>query len=219
LNRLVYGTLTEADAVLFVLDATQKIGPGDRLIAERVGSAETPVLVVVNKVDAASRDDVAERLAMAGEWDFAAYIPVSALESEGLAPILTELVARLPEGPAFFPADMKTDQPERFLVGEIVREKFLARLREELPHSLTVLVEEMEVRSGGALYVDGLIIVERDSQKGIVIGKGGAVLRDSGSEARKELESIFGTRVFLDLRVKVEKDWQRRDHLLDRLGF
>ena len=138
LNRLVEGTLNEADAVVFVLDATQRIGPGDRLIAGRLQEAGTATVVVVNKVDAAEHAAVGAQLAEAGEWDFAAYVPLSALLAENLAPLVAELVALLPEGPAYFPPGTTTDQPEEFLIGELIREKFLARLREELPHSLAV---------------------------------------------------------------------------------
>ena len=219
LNSLVYGTLAESDVNLFLLDALQPVGPGDRLIAERLQAASTPVVVVVNKVDIASKPTVAERLIEAAAWDFDAYVPASALHGEALDPIVDELFARMPEGPLYFPADATSDQPEQQLIAEIVREKFLDRLRDELPHSLTVVVREMEQRESGTLYVDALAIVERSSQKGIIIGKGGEMLQTAGSEARTELEAIFGTKVFLDLRVRVEKDWQQQPELLDRLGF
>jgi GTP-binding protein Era len=219
LNRLVEGTLAEADAVVFVLDATQRIGPGDRLIAERLREAGTSTVVAVNKVDAASRDAVGEQLAGAGEWDFAAYVPLSALQGENLAPLVAELVALLPEGPAYFPPGTVTDQPEELLIAELIREKFLARLREELPHSLAVLVEGIEEQPGGVVRIEARLVVERESQKGMIIGKGGALLRDAGSEARAEIEALLGARVFLDLRVRVEKDWQRRPGLIKRLGM
>lgn len=219
LNKLVYGSLEDADAVVLVLDATQKIGPGDRLIAERLQRTTTPVIVVVNKTDAAAPEAIAAQLADAGEWDFAAYVPLSALHSDGLDPAIDELVAVLPEGPAYFPSDMSTDQPEALLAAELVREKYLARLREELPHSLAVVVDEIATRANGTVYVHGTIYVERTSQKGIVIGKGGVLLREVGGLARIDLERLFGADVYLDLRVKVEKDWQRRDQVLDRLGF
>ena len=219
LNTLVYGSLAEADGVVFVLDATQKIGPGDRLIAERLGAAQTPVVVAVNKTDIARKDQVVAQLVEAGEWDFAAYAPVSATQREGLGAITEELLAFLPEGPAFFPPEMRTDQPEEFFAAELVREKYLARLRDELPHSLTVVVDEVAQRETGTVYVGATVYVERDSQKGIVIGKGGSLLRSVGGEARADLERLFGADVYLDLRVKVERDWQRSDQLLDRLGF
>ncbi len=132
---------------------------------------------------------------------------------------MDELVALMPEGPAYFPPDMVTDQPEQLVIAELVREKYLARLREELPHSLTVVVDDMEERESGAVYVAARVVVERNSQKGIVIGKGGTLLKAVGAEARSEIEALLGAAVFLDLRVKVEKGWQDQPQLLDRLGF
>ena len=217
LNSLVYGTLADADAVVFLLDATAKIGPGDRLIAERLAQADATAIVTVNKIDRASRTQIADQLAEAGEWDFDAYVPVSALEGDGLQTLTDEISSRLPEGPLYFPAGEATDQPDELLAAEIVREKYLNRLREELPHSLAVVTREMTTRPNGTLYLDTAVIVERSSQTGIVIGEGGEMLRQVGEEARRELESIFGTRVYLDLRVKVEKEWQRREELLDRI--
>jgi GTP-binding protein Era len=219
LNRLVEGSLAEADAVLFLLDATQRIGPGDRRIAARLTDAGTATILVVNKTDAADPDAVGLQLAEAGEWDFAAYVPVSALQEENLTPILSELETLLPEGPAYFPPGMVTDQPEEFLIGELIREKFLARLRDELPHSLAVVIEEMEEQENGVLRIDARLVVERDSQKGIVIGKGGSVIKEAATEARLEIERILGTRVFLEARVRVEKDWQQRPGMITRLGM
>ena len=219
LNYLIYGSLAEADVALFVLDARQEIGPGDRLIAQRLVEAGAPTIVVVNKVDIATQDQVIGQLAEAGEWDFAAYVPVSALHAEGLGPIVDELVPRLPEGPFFFPPDVATDQPEQLFAAELIREKYLERLREELPHSLAVIVEDIETRDSGAVYVPATLYVERESQKGMVIGKKGNLIAEVGKEARADLEALFGASVYLDLRVKVEKDWQRREGTLDRLGF
>lgn len=219
LNRLVYGSLEETDAVLFVLDATQAIGPGDRLIAERLRAAKAKVIVVVNKTDKARHEQIAEQLAEASDWDFIAYVPVSARDLDGTDRILDELSPLLEEGPQFFPTDMHMDQPEHLYAAELIREKFLHRLREELPHSLAVVVDEIEPREKGVVYVGASAYVERKSQKGIVIGKGGALLREVGTEAREDLERFFGEAVYLDIRVKVEEEWQRRDQTLDRLGF
>ncbi len=219
LNTLVDGSIAEADAILFVLDATQRIGPGDRRIAERLLKAGAPVVVVVNKVDAASQEQTIVQLDEAGEWDFEAYVPISALKDDGLDRVVRELIALLPDGPFFFPPEMHTDQPDQFLAAELVREKYLSRLREELPHSVAVVVGDIETRDDGVVVVPAIVYVERESQKGIVIGKGGELAKAVGSEARPELERLFGAKVFLDLRVKVEKDWQRLDHALDRLGF
>jgi len=219
LNHLIYGSLAEADAAVFVLDACQKIGPGDRRIAQRLTEAGTPTIVVVNKVDIADQDQVMVQLAEAGEWDFAAYAPISALQGDGLEPIVAELLPLLPEGPFFFPPDVATDQPEQALAAELIREKYLERLREELPHSLAVVVEDIETRASGTVYVPAVLYVERESQKGMVIGKQGRLIAVVGKEARADLEALFGASVYLDLRVKVEKDWQRRETTLDRLGF
>ncbi len=218
LNTLVYGSLADADAALFLIDATQPIGPGDRLTAERLKEAGVAVVVVVNKVDKAKNDDVVEQLVKASGWDFTAYVPVSALHGTNLEPVIEEVVALLPEGPLYFPADMKSDQPEELLISEIVREKFLERLRDEVPHSLVVVTDDIDTTEE-LTTISARVIVERASQKGIVIGKGGSLLRDAGTEARLELERLLGGKVHLDLRVSVERDWQQTPHLLDRLGF
>lgn len=219
LNALVYQTLGEADVVLFVIDATQPIGPGDRLVAERLVQAGARVVVAVNKTDLAGKDRVMAQLAEAGKWDFEAYVPCSARDGENLAPLVAELVDRLPEGPAFFPLGEVSDQPEHVVCAEIIREKFLDRLQDELPHSLMVVVDDLETSDSGAVVITGRVVVERDSQKGIVIGKRGSMLAAAGTEARHELETLFGTPVHLDLRVTVEKEWQQRPEMLDRLGF
>ena len=219
LNSLVYGTLSDADVVVFVVDATQPIGPGDRRTADRLEESGATVIVVVNKTDAAGRGEVMAQLTEASDWDFAAYVPVSALAASNLEPLVEEIVSRLPEGPMYFADGEVTDQPEHVLVAEIVREKFLERLREELPHSLVVITDEMETRDDGLLWVAARVLVERRSQQGIVIGKGGTLLRDAGTEARVELEALFGTKVHLDLRVRVEPEWQSTPSALDRLGF
>jgi GTP-binding protein Era len=218
LNRLVYGSLAEADVICFVIDATQPIGPGDRLIAERIADAGTSVILAVNKIDRAGHGQVIPQLARASDWDFDAYVPVSALEGLGTEDLIAELTGRLPEGPALFPPDMASDQSEEMLIAEIIREKFLGRLRDELPHSLHVRLTSLE-EEGQILRIAADVLVERDSQKGIVIGRGGEMLGTAGAEARAELESLLSTRIHLDLRVKVEPDWQRRPEILDRLGF
>jgi GTP-binding protein Era len=219
LNSMVYGTLADADVVLFLIDAAAPIGPGDRRIAERLVEASSTVVLVVNKADKGSRTEIAEQLVRAGEWDFAAYVPISAKGGTGLEALIEEIVVRLPDGPRYYPEGMTTDQPESLVVSEIVREKFLERLRDELPHSLLVRIEDMEQRDNGLLDITADVIVERKSQKGIVIGKGGELLKIAGTEAREELEVLFGTKVNLSLHVVVEKDWQIRGQILDRFGF
>lgn len=219
LNSMVYGTLAEADVVLFLIDATMPIGPGDRLIASRLVESGADVIVAVNKVDRAKREETIGQLIEAAEWPFEHYFPVSAITGEGVGEMVEEIVGHLPEGPQFYPEDMTSDQPEWLVVAEIVREKFLDRLRDELPHALVVRVEEIEQRDDGLIDIAADVIVERNSQKGIVIGKGGLLLKTAGSEAREELEALFGEKVNLSLQVVVEKDWQRTPQLLDRLGF
>jgi GTP-binding protein Era len=219
LNALVYGSLADADAVIFVIDATAPVGPGDRLIAERLIESRASVVVAVNKIDTASREQTVAQLVEAAEWPFEHYFPTSARTGEGVPEMVEELVSRLPEGPRYYPEEMLTDQPESLVIGEIIREKFLDRLSDELPHALVVKVEDIQQRDDGLIDIAADLIVERNSQKGIVIGKGGSLLKTAGTEARRELETILGDRVNLDLRVEVEKDWQRRPQLLDRLGF
>ncbi|HEX9848484.1 MAG TPA: GTPase Era [Acidimicrobiia bacterium] len=219
LNSLVYGTLAEADVVLFMIDATMPVGPGDRLIADRLIEANADVLVAINKVDVASRTQTVGQLVEASQWPFDHYFPISAKSGDGFAELMSEIVDRLPEGPKYYPDDMSSDQPESVVIAEIVREKFLDHLRDELPHALVVMVEDLTQRDDGLIDIAADVIVERKSQKGIVIGKGGSLLRTAGTEARQELESLLGAKVNLRLQVTVEKDWQRRPQLLDRLGF
>jgi GTP-binding protein Era len=218
LNRLVYGALSDADVICFLIDGTQPVGPGDRLIAERVREAAKPVVLTVTKIDAAGPEKTGQQLAEASSWDFEAYVPVSAFSGRGIDDLVDELSVRLDEGPALFPPGMDTDQSEAFLIGELVREKFLHRLREELPHSLHVRVREIG-EEDELVRIEVDLLVERKSQKGIVIGKGGSMLEEAGSAARRELESLLSTKVHLALRVAVETDWQRRSASLDRLGF
>lgn len=219
LNSMVYGTLAESDAVLFLIDATMPIGPGDRLIAERLIEAGADVVVAVNKMDIAGRQEAVEQLVEAAGWPFQEIYPVSARTGDSVSDLIDELASRLPEGPMYYPEGMTSDQREHTVFAEIIREKFLERLSDELPHSLIVRIEDMEERDDGLIHLFAEAVVERNSQKGIVIGKGGTLLRDAGTEARQELESLLGAKVNLNIQVVVERDWQRRPQLLDRLGF
>jgi GTP-binding protein Era len=221
-NDRARSTLAEVDVVCQLVEAHAPIGPGDRYVAELVQQVETPKVLVVSKVDLATRVAVGEQLAVAagklGEFD--AYVPLSSATGEGIDALVGELEGRMPEGPEYYPGGVVTDQPETFLVAELVREKLLRVAREELPHSITVVAEELEPeRDDDLLRFEVKVLVERDSQKGMVIGKRGAVIKAAGTEARQELEALFGTRVHLDTSVKVERDWQRRAHALDRLGY
>lgn len=219
LNKVVRGTLAEVDVVVFLVDAAAGIGTGDAFIADVVRRVSTPVLVALNKVDLIDEAKVAEQVergdALAG-WDV---FPISARTGDGVPQLVSTISSLLPEGPMYYPADMQTDQPERVLVAELVREKVVELTREEVPHSIAVVVDEMEAGEGDLVTVDTTIYVERESQKGIVIGKGGALLKEVGTRARREIEPLLGSRVLLRLRVKVERDWQRRASLVDRFGY
>lgn len=220
LNQRSTDALSAVDVIVFLVDVTAEIGAGDRYIAGLLAEVATPVILVVNKTDAAGPTTILGHLTGAAGTlgDFAAYVPLSALTGDGTDALLGEITARLPEGPLYYPDGVITDQPDTFLAAELLREKFLAVARDELPHSLAVTVEEVDERPD-LLVLRAVVRVERDSQKGIVIGKGGAVLREAGTAARMELEALLGTKVHLETHVKVDKDWQRRPDALDRLGF
>ena len=222
LNALVRGTLAEVDLVLQLVDAAAGVGAGDRFLAAELAKVATPKLCVVNKADAASRAKMVAALQAAADLgDFAEIVPVSARDGTQLD-LLVELILRhLPEGRPLYPEGHTSDEPEQHLVAELIREKALAVVRDELPHSVAVLVEEMgpDPEREDLLVIRAFLFVERASQKPIVLGKGGSVLRDIGTRARAELEALFGTQVYLDLRVKLAKEWQRDPRQLSRLGF
>ena len=222
LNDVVRITLAEVDVIAFCVPANEKVGPGDRFIAAELARLDkTPVIAVLTKTDAANRAVVATQLlalSRLGEW--AEVVPVSAVAGEQVELLTDLLVARLPEGPPLYLDGELTDEPEMVMIAELIREAALDGVREELPHSLAVVVEEMKPREGKDLVdVYAVMYVERPSQKAIVIGSGGARLREVGTRARKQAEALLGSRVYLDLRVKVAKDWQRDPAQLRKLGF
>jgi GTPase len=222
LNDLVRGTLGEVDLVCVLVDAVAGVGAGDRFLAAEVGKVATPTICVVNKLDAAPRARMAAALqAAAALGDWAEVVPVSARTGEQLS-LLVELVfAHLPEGRPLYPEDHVTDEPEQHLVAELIREQALAMVRQELPHSVAVLVDEMgpDPDREDLLVIRATLFVERASQKPIVLGRRGAALREIGTRARAELEALLGAHVYLDLHVKVAKEWQRDPRQLQRLGF
>ena len=214
-------TLREVDLTLFVVDALEERGPGENFILEYLANSEVPVILVINKIDRLTGpEDVLSVIdRYAHTIPFVAVIPVSALEKTNLSK-LTELVeAQLPEGPMLYPEDMVTDQPERFIAAEIIREKLLHVMREEVPHSIAVEIDEMKTRENDNVYIRGNIYVERESQKGIVIGTGGQILKEIGRLARQEIETMVGNRVYLELWVKVRKDWRNKSGSLRSLGY
>ena len=216
----VENTLKEIDAILFVVDATEKMGAGERFILERLAATRRPVVLVVNKLDLIDRETVLPIIdGYRKQYDFAGVVPISAKEKENLEALLGEVKKYLPEGPAYYPEDMVTDQPERLIVAELVREKLLELTRDEVPHSVAVDVDEMKTRPKGDIYIRATIYVERDSQKGIIIGGHGAMLKEAGQRARHDIESRLGAKVYLDLWVKVQRDWRNRPAVLKNLGF
>jgi GTP-binding protein Era len=219
LNELVRSSWSDVDVVLLVLDGKSGIGAGDaKVVADLSPGIST--ICVVNKLDLMSKGQVAEALTAAARLgDFDEFVPVSAKSGVGTEIVTRLVLERLPEGPMYYPAGTRTDQPPPVFVAELVREKLLARAREELPHSIAVMTEDYTERDDGLLEIRATIYVERESQKGIVIGKGGDTIKAVGTAARHEIEALFGRKVFLELRAKVEKDWQRHAHALERLGF
>lgn len=221
LNKAVRETFSEVDAIVFMLDGTQNIGRGDLFIAGELEELETPVIAVLNKVDKLTPDQVEAQMAVAENLgDFVEVIALSARTGENVHALIEKIVGLLPQGPKYYPDDMVTDRPVSFVVAELIREKVLMLTREEVPHGVAVVVEEMEKREDQDLIdIEATIYVERESQKGIIIGKGGRMLKEIGSRARKEIEPLLGERVYLGIRVKVEKDWSKRPQLVKRMGY
>jgi GTP-binding protein Era len=222
LNDVVRTTLAEVDVVAFCVAADEPVGRGDEYIAKELAGLRTDVVAVVTKTDRQpDKQRLAEQLLKVnalGEW--AEVVPCSAVSGDQVGLVADLLIARLPEGRPLYPEGELTDEPEQVMVAELVREAALEGVRDELPHSLAVVVEEMAPRPDSDLVdVSATLFVERDSQKAIVIGRGGARLKQVGTDARRAIESLLGSRVYLDLRVKVAKDWQRDPKQLRRLGF
>ena len=214
------GTLKEVDAIFFVIDATEKFGGGERYILERLGATTKPVILVVNKVDLIDREKILPIIAeYSARRDFAAVVPISAAEGTNVDALIAEAKNFLPEGVQYYPADMVTDQPERLIVAELIREKILHATQDEVPHAIAVDLEEMTERDNGTIFIRATIYVERDSQKGILIGKHGAMLKQVGAAARPEIEMLLGAKVFLDLWVKVKRDWRNSVGALQSFGL
>ena len=214
------GTLKEVDAIFFVVDATEKMGPGEYYILERLQATAKPVILVVNKLDLIEKEQVLPIIShYTDKYPFVGVVPISAKEETNLDALIEEVEKYLPEGPQYYPEDMVTDQPERLIDAELVREKALQLTRDEVPHAIAVDVDEMKARDNGDTYIRVTIYVERDSQKGILIGAKGSMLKEIGRLARADIEMLLGTRVFLDLWVKVKKDWRDRDSVLRGFGF
>jgi GTP-binding protein Era len=221
MTKTAQQTLNEVDLILFVINADEGYGRGDQFIIDRLENVKSPVFLVVNKIDLVHPDKL---LPLIDEYrkklNVAEVIPISALQGNNVGTLMDQILSYMEEGPQYYPEDQVTDHPERFITAELIREKALHLTREEVPHSIAVVIEQMKEREGGrAVFVQAAIIVERDSQKGIVIGKGGKMLKEIGQRARKDIETLLGTKVFLELFVKVQSDWRNKQKQLREFGF
>lgn len=215
-----YSALKEVDAVLFMVNAAEKRGSGDDFIIEKLKKIKTPVFLVLNKIDLISPDELLDRVESYQETiPFAGIIPISVLQGNNVQELMTTLTNHLPEGPQYYPSDQITDHPEYFVVSELIREKILHLTKEEIPHSVAVTVDKMQKDEYDKVHVYANIIVERPTQKGIIIGKGGKLLKEIGVRARKDIEQLLGNKVYLELWVKVEKDWRKKKSHLQDFGY
>ncbi|KHF41879.1 GTPase Era [Halalkalibacter okhensis] len=219
--KVAQNTLREVDLVLYVVDAAEAFGSGEEFIIERLKDTSTPVFLVINKIDKIAPDDVLGVIdTYRTKYDFKEVIPISALQGNNVPTLMEQITEYLDEGPQYYPSDQVTDHPERFVVGELIREKVLHLTREEIPHSIAVNIEQMKKRENSdTVYIGATIIVERSSQKGIIIGKQGSMLKEVGKRARGDIESLLGSKVFLEIWVKVQKDWRNKPAHLRDFGF
>lgn len=212
--------LQEVDVVLFVIDASAGLGGGDRYIMEQLSGIRTPVFLVINKIDLVHPEELLPLIQTYKDlYPFKEIVPISALHGNNVRTLLELIKKELPEGPQYYPSDQMTDHPEQFICAEMIREKILHMTREEIPHSIAVYIEDMREQDNGVVHIGAVIMVERDSQKGIIIGKQGALLKEIGKQAREDMERLLGSKIFLELWVKVKKDWRNRDNVLNELGF
>jgi GTP-binding protein Era len=219
LNDLVRQTWSEVDVIGLCIPADEQVGRGDKFITDEIGGLKATVIAVVTKTDLVDRGRLAEQLhAVSQLGDFAEVVPVSAVSGHQIDTLVDVMAKYLPPSPQLYPDDMLTDEPEQILIAELIREAALEGVRDELPHSIAVVVEEI-IPEGGLTKIYADVYVERSSQKAIVIGAKGSRLRDVGTQARAEIESLIGTKVYLDLHVRVAKDWQRDPKQLRKLGF
>lgn len=213
-------TLNEVDAILFMVNATQKRGRGDDFIIERLKKTKKPIYLVINKIDKIHPDKLFEIIEDYKDLlDFKEIYPISALQGNNVPELIDNLIKDLPEGPQYYPEDQVTDHPERFIAGELIREKVLQLTREEIPHSVAVVVDRIKRENDEKILVQATIIVERNSQKGIIIGKGGKMLKEIGTRARKDIELMLGDKVYLELWVKVQPNWKDKKTDLAAFGY
>jgi GTP-binding protein Era len=217
---IAQSTLEEVDVIYYMVDATAQFGPGEEYIIGRLKKVDTPVFLILNKIDLLKKEQI---LSLIAEWqdrmDFQEVFPLSALKGENINPLIDKTIDYLPEGPKYYPDEAVTDQPEQVVISELIREKILHLTREEIPHSIAVIIEMMEKRANETVYIGATIFVERDSQKAIIIGKKGEMLKKIGSAARSDIEFLLGNKVFLELWVKVKPDWRNKERILRNLGY
>lgn len=218
--KVAKNTLSEIDAVMFMVNVNEEIGRGDEYIMEMLKTVKTPVFLVLNKIDLVHPDALMPRIEQYQRYmDFAEIIPISALEGHNVDHFINVLKSYLPEGPQYYPDGQISDHPEQFVVSELIREKILQTTSEEIPHAIGVNVERMTQESEDRVHIEAVIYVERDSQKGIVIGKGGIKLKEVGKRARLDIEHLLGSKVYLDLWVKVQKDWRNKSSFIKQMGY
>ena len=209
------GSLAGVDVVFYMVDSLASFGPGEEFIIKALASCKTPVFLLINKIDKLEKEKLFQLIEFyLSKYKFAEIVPVSAATGENVERLLEVLEKYLPPGPQYYPDDIISDQPEQILLAELIREQILRKTHDEIPHSCAVTISQMEEREGGKLYIGANIYVERDSQKGIIIGKNGAMLKEVGTAARREIERLFDCGVFLDLWVKAKKDWRDNEFLL-----
>ncbi|MBS4173571.1 GTPase Era [Bacillus sp. FJAT-49736] len=219
--KVATNTLREVDLILFMINAAEGLGRGDEFIIEKLKEVKTPVFLVINKIDQIHPDKLLSIIEQyKGLFEFKEIIPISALQGNNTERLLEEIKKYLPAGPQYYPADQITDHPERFIVSELIREKVLHLTREEVPHSIAVILDKMERKpDSDVVHVMATIVVERSSQKGIIIGKQGSMLKEVGKRSRVDIENLLGSKVFLELWVKVQKDWRNKINQLRDFGF
>ena len=220
MDKAALSTLNQVDAILFMVAADEQKGAGDAYILRQLTEVKKPVYLILNKIDLVKPDDLLPLIeSYQHDYHFAQVFPISATMGNNVDELLNSLTATLPEGPQYYPEDQLTDHPEYFVVGELIREKILELTRDEVPHAVAVQVERMKDREGGKLQIEAYIIVERDSQKGIIIGRGGQMLKQIGIRARRDIENLLGDKVNLKLWVRVQKNWRDNNAYLKSLGY
>lgn len=221
MNTVAYDAVKQVDAILFIASGLEEFGGGNKFILDKLQGTKTPVFLIINKIDRMKKEDILQLIERyKDEFPFTEIIPISALTGDGVDLLIHTLTKYLPEGPKYYPEDTITDHPEKFIISELIREKVLIHTREEVPHSVAVGIEEMKKREdANVIDILATIIVERDSQKRILIGKGGSMMKTIGIQARRDIENLLGSKIYLELFVKVVKDWRNKQRILIEYGY